>query len=336
MDADSILRAALAVAGGASAPEGLEIVQLTGDASSRRYFRVKLEKRSFVLMRSDAFEPARNTFLQVQGFLENRGVRCPRVHAVDGSAGAILLDDLGDQLMSVKLGRAKSIAEEKAIYKKAVDLLLEFHSRTGARKGPLPSGVDGFGLAFDVEKLMWEVDFTLEHWNGGHLRRDLSGDEKARIRDEFLKICKKLAKEPRVFTHRDYHSRNIMVNRRGEFTCIDFQDARMGLRQYDLASLLRDSYYRLPEPAVEELIDHYIRGVARREKIRLARAPFIKVFDLMALQRNFKAVGSFCSFQVKRGDSSYLQYVGHTLENMRRTLMKYPELRRLREVLFGG
>lgn len=336
MDVDSILRAALSTAKGGTSSDGITVARLTGDASPRRYFRVKSEKNSYVMMLAEPFEPARNTFLQVQRFLENCGVRCPRVHAVDGTAGAILLDDLGDQLMSLKLGGAKSAAEEKSLYKKAVDLLLDFHSRTSAKRGPLPGGVDGFALAFDVEKLMWEVDFTLEHWNGGHLRRDLSDTEKALIRAEFLKINRKLAKEPRVFTHRDYHSRNIMVSKRGAFACIDFQDARMGLRQYDLASLLRDSYYRLPETTVEDLIDHYIRGVARLEKVKLARGPFIKTFDLMALQRNFKAVGSFCSFQVKRGDSSYLQYVGHTLENMRRTLLKYPELRRLREVLFGG
>ncbi|NUM88257.1 MAG: phosphotransferase [Bdellovibrionales bacterium] len=334
MDAESILQAALSAERGASPPAGFTVTRLTGDASPRRYFRVTNGRTSHVMMLADPFEPARNTFLQVQRFLEERGVRCPRVHAVDGPSGAILLDDLGDRLMNTRLGLAKNATEEKTLYKKAVDLLLDFHSLTSAR--PLPGGVDGFALAFDVEKLMSEIDFTIEHWNGGHLRRDFTDAEKAVIRAEFLKICRRLAKEPRVFTHRDYHSRNIMVGRKGGLACIDFQDARMGLRQYDLASLLRDSYYRLPEATVEELVDHYIRGVARREKVRLARGAFVKTFDLTALQRNFKAVGSFCSFHVKRGDSSYLQYVGHTLENMRRTLLKYPELRRLREVLFGG
>src|SRR5690606_17463681 len=117
---------------------------------------------------------------------------------------------------------------------------------------------------------------------------------------------------------------------------IDFQDARMGARQYDLASLLRDSYYRLPDQTVEELVEYYLRKVEKRERVRIPRKKFFYIFDLMSLQRNFKAIGSFCSFYVKRSDPSYLPHVGSALENIRRVIMRHPELKAIREGLFCG
>ncbi len=314
----------------------LRWTKLAGDASLRRYYRVFEGKKSHVLMLTDRFDPTRYPFLRVQAFLAERGVRCPLVEAVDGASGAILLQDLGDDLLVNRLGAIRSPADEMKFYKKAVDLLVDFHTLTTEKYGDLPEDVEGFQLAFDEEKLMWEVDFTLEHWNGPHMRRQLSAEEKDEIHQMFRAICRRLAKEPRVFTHRDYHSRNIMVGSNDELFAIDFQDARMGPRQYDLASLLRDSYYRLPDQSVEDLLNYYLKKVEKRERARIARGNFFLIFDLMCLQRNFKAIGSFCSFYVKRSDPGYLQYIGHTLENMRRVLIANPELKRMREILFCG
>lgn len=115
---------------------------------------------------------------------------------------------------------------------------------------------------------------------------------------------------------------------------IDFQDARMGPAQYDLASLLKDSYYQLDEAQIQKLLDYYL---VRRESLtqtKINREEFFRVFDLMALQRNFKAIGSFASFLNRRGNPGYLKYIGNTFENIRRTLLKYPEYSDLREVLF--
>lgn len=314
----------------------LRWVKLAGDASMRRYFRVYSEKKSFVLMLTDRFDPKSLPFLRVQNFLMERKVRCPKVEAVDGESGAILLQDLGDALLVNRLAQVRSEAEEKKIYKQAIDLLVDFHTLTSKRRGDLPADVEGFQLAFDEEKLLWEVDFTLDHWNGPHMRRALSDGEKTELRKIFQGISKKIAAEPRVFTHRDFHARNIMVGKGDSLYAIDFQDARMGARQYDLASLLRDSYYRLPDQVVDDLLEYYLRKVERRERIRIPRKHFLEIFDYMSLQRNFKAIGSFCSIFIKRSDPSYLPYVGHTLENMRRVLIRHKELRRLQEILFCG
>ena len=99
---------------------------------------------------------------------------------------------------------------------------------------------------------MWEVNFTLEHFYEKHLGRTFREADAKIIRDGFIKICSELQEEGYVFTHRDYHSRNLMVNQ-SRYVMIDFQDARMGAPQYDLASLLRDSYYQLSEGQISTL-----------------------------------------------------------------------------------
>jgi aminoglycoside/choline kinase family phosphotransferase len=118
------------------------------------------------------------------------------------------------------------------------------------------------------------------------------------------------------------------------FAMIDFQDARMGPPQYDLASLLKDSYYQLEESQIDQLIDYYVARWSALSGQSVDRAEFRRVFDLMSVQRNFKAIGSFASFLNRRGNPGYLKYIGNTFENIRRTLLKYPEYSRLREVLF--
>ncbi len=185
---------------------------------------------------------------------------------------------------------------------------------------------------------MWEVNFTIEHFYKTYLARDLPKEDLEVITSSFTKICKTLAAQPTVFTHRDFHSRNIMITpiskEENRLVMIDFQDARMGPCQYDLASLLRDSYYQLDELQVRRLIEYYI---VRREALsgeRIDRDEFFRLFDLMAIQRNFKAIGSFASFLNRRGNPGYLKYIGNTFENIRRTLLKYPEFSQLREVLF--
>ncbi|MBC7384614.1 MAG: phosphotransferase, partial [Cryobacterium sp.] len=144
--------------------------------------------------------------------------------------------------------------------------------------------------------------------------------------------------QPTVFTHRDFHSRNIMAApvSKGDtrLVMIDFQDGRMGPAQYDLASLLKDSYYQLEDTQVQHLLNYYIVRREALSGIKIDREEFVRMFDLMSVQRNFKAIGSFASFLNRRGNPGYLKYIGNTFENIRRTLLKYPEYSDLREVLF--
>ena len=146
-------------------------------------------------------------------------------------------------------------------------------------------------------------------------------------------MVNELADEPRVLCHRDYHSRNLMLHDGGLFI-IDFQDARMGPDTYDLVSLLRDSYVDLDSRQVDELIAYFLALKHGTAACRPAEAAeFRRRFDLMALQRNFKALGTFGYMTVARGNPVYIQYIPRTLNYVRANLAKYPRFGRLRGIL---
>jgi aminoglycoside/choline kinase family phosphotransferase len=150
---------------------------------------------------------------------------------------------------------------------------------------------------------------------------------------EWSSIVEELAGEPRVLCHRDYHSRNLML-KAGELFIIDFQDARMGPDTYDLVSLLRDSYVDLTSRQVDELIAYFLalkHGATGATPAEAAE--FRRRFDLMALQRNFKALGTFGYQTVTRQNSVYIQYMPRTLNYVRGNLSKYPRFARLQELL---
>ena len=138
-----------------------------------------------------------------------------------------------------------------------------------------------------------------------------------------------LASEPPVLCHRDYHSRNLMLYQ-GSLHIIDFQDARMGPDTYDLASLLRDSYVDFNDQQVDALIAFFLaqRGGSKEEDRDYRRR-----FDLMALQRNLKALGTFGFQTTTRGNTVYIQYIPRTLNYARANLARYERFGRLRDLL---
>ena len=318
------------------------IEKLPGDASTRHYFRVKANHQLMVVMSMEPFAESGKSvpFLAIQKHLFENGVDVPRVIDFDPEKGMILLEDLGDVTLLRRLHEVESVEEERKYFEKAIDALVQMHVHSGPSKAKNEeerAGIEGFRLKFDVEKLMWEVNFTMEHFFLKHLQRKISEADLKAINDGFIKICTELDAEPTVFTHRDYHSRNLMITGSGKderFVMIDFQDARMGPPQYDLASLLRDSYYQLDEKQILDLTEYYLRRMKEEGAEIKDTAHFYRLFDLMAVQRNFKAIGSFASFHNRRGNPAYLKFIGNTFENIRRNLKKYPEFKKLREVLY--
>jgi aminoglycoside/choline kinase family phosphotransferase len=136
-----------------------------------------------------------------------------------------------------------------------------------------------------------------------------------------------------VLCHRDYHSRNLMV-RDGELHIIDFQDARMGPDTYDLVSLLRDSYMDITEGEADDLIAYFLALKAGTPAER-PEAEFRRRFDVMALQRNLKALGTFGYQTITRRNPVYIQYIPRTLRYARTNLTRYDRFAHLRELLAG-
>ena len=305
------------------------VVPLTGDASDRRYFRVlqRDDPSQVLAVHPGPIEFDRLPFVNVARLLSELPVPVPRILGHSDALGIIALEDLGDVTLQAHLGAA-SPAEHRALYRQAVTLIEALQRRGAEMASPayLP-----YGVAFDVEKLTWELQFFAKHFLEGYRGITLTSGAREALAAEFASIAEELAGERRVLCHRDYHSRNLMLNE-GSLVIIDFQDARMGPDTYDLASLLRDSYVDLAASQVDELVAYFL-ALQHGGGTSPDAAEFRRRFDLMALQRNLKALGTFGYQTVVRGNTVYIQYIPRTLNYVRANLERYPRFGRLRELL---
>ena len=300
---------------------------LTGDASDRRYYRVApASQPSFVLaLHAGPFDPAALPFVNVAALFDAIGVPIPRILDRAGDLGILALEDLGDVTLQGHL-HVVSDGERDELYARAVEYIAIVQSRGRDQD---PSAFLPYGLAFDEAKLMWEMDFFITHFLEAYRGVTLSASSRSVLTQELRALVRELAAEPRVLCHRDYHSRNLMVHR-GRLFVIDFQDARMGPDTYDLVSLLRDSYVDLPELLVDRSIAAF---AASRPAGSSSEPEFRRRFDVMALQRNLKALGTFGFQATSRGNPAYARYVPRTLVHVQRNLERTPRFARLREVL---
>jgi aminoglycoside/choline kinase family phosphotransferase len=304
-------------------------VPLTGDASDRRYFRLIRPGAPPIVLAVHAgpIVFAELPFGNVAGLFQQLPLPIPSVLGYSDSLGIVAQEDLGDLTLQALL-REITPSERAAFYRQAIGYLRVLQER-GAEIDP--AGFLPYHLAFDVEKLTWELEFFVKHFLEGYRGVVLSTVERAVLNEEWAGLARELASEPRVLCHRDYHSRNLMV-RDGRLYIIDFQDARMGPDTYDLVSLLRDSYVDLSEGEVDELVAHFLDLTDADRKGR-RRTEFRIRFDVMAMQRNLKALGTF-GFQATVGKNrSYVEYMPRTLAHVRRNLEKHARFSRLRDVL---
>ncbi len=301
------------------------VVPLTGDASDRRYFRIiPADGPPFVLaLHAGPIDFKALPFANVAELLQQMTLPVPVILGHSDTLGIIALQDLGDVTLQAHLGTAP-ITEHAALYRQAV-ALIEQIQRRGAEFAS--DRFVPYGIAFDAEKLTWELNFFLKHFVEGYRASPVAAEVRRQFDREFAEIVRELASEPRVLCHRDYHSRNLMLHD-GSLYIIDFQDARMGPDTYDLVSLLRDSYMDLPERQVDSLIAYFLALKGRPDDEAFGRR-----FDLMALQRNLKALGTFGYQTMTRRNPVYIQYIPRTLKYVRDNLEKYPRFATLRELL---
>ncbi|HYE86008.1 MAG TPA: phosphotransferase [Vicinamibacterales bacterium] len=313
-----------------------KVLPLTGDASDRRYFRVLLknDKPIVLALHAGPIDFASMPFVSVARLLAEVPVPVPRILHHSDALGVLGLEDLGDVTLQAHLGAATP-AEHAALYRQAVGFIARMQQRGEAlRSDDYPP----YRVAFDHEKLTWELEFFVKHYLLAYKGAALSEAHRDALRAEWAPIVDELASEPRVLCHRDYHSRNLMLHD-GSLYIIDFQDARMGPDTYDLVSLLRDSYVDMIPPQVDELIAFFL-AIKGQTSARTGSAPsdpsateFRRRFDVMALQRNLKALGTFGYMTTSRNNTVYIQYIPRTVSYVKANLAKYPRFARLNELL---
>ena len=322
---------------------------LAGDASNRRYFRLSLEESevpSLIVMQladREGFKASEEAvsggdgditelpFLNVLRHLQPLDLAVPTLHYHDEPAGLLYLEDFGD----MTLAEACACADPKTIerlYAQAIDTLVQIHLHATSRSSP---SCIAHGRSFDVSLLMWEFEHFLEYGVVARQGKPMCSEDYLVVHDEFQKIADIIVAQPQVFTHRDYHSRNLMVD--GErLGVIDFQDALLGPATYDLASLLRDSYIALDDTVLDQMIERYIQGMSeglestRRQSMLLDDpVAFRRLFDLTSLQRNLKAAGRFVYIDRVKHNPTFLPDIPRTLGYVQRNLEAYPELKPL-------
>ncbi len=304
-----------------------EIDRLTGDASTRRYYRIFTDNNSYVVCLDNA-SLEKNTFLVVQDYLQGHKVRVPNVYDYNIQRGYILEEDLGDITLLQKLSQLENTEEEFDIYKMVIGEMLKIHKLppNSVAKTPMAK------LAFDYEKYKQEIDFTIKYFIEYFFNIE-SEEERNILSMEFDPICKNLASQKKVLTHRDLHSRNVMF-KSNELILIDFQDARMGIPQYDLVSLLEDCYYKVNGENKLKLINYYWENLPNDIHGQETFENFMEFYSDMLVQRVFKALGSFAYIYHTRKDQRYLKYIGFGMEKLRTTFLKYKKYDNLRKKLF--
>lgn len=303
-----------------------EAIALAGDASSRRYMRIinnhpAHKNEALILMIWEPFnDDGKYPFLNVQKHFFKHNVLVPEVVASAPTLGLLLLEDLGDLTLERKFWENQNQNLVLPYYKLALNELIKIHEAATNDR----SDCIAFQVEFNVEKLLWEMNYGLEHLIEKFCKIKLSPSTRSELIGAFTKICTTLHEEPKCICHRDYHSRNVML-KLNKTRVIDFQDARMGPIQYDLVSLLHDTYVDLNDSIRNEALDYYISQNKNLKTKSFSRAQFDSIFQLQMIQRCFKACGSFASFYNTREDLRYLKYLKPTLTKVATVLKNYPE-----------
>lgn len=308
-----------------------KVFQLAGDASNRRYYRIVHDNQSWVLMRWDPFDPNNYPFISVQRHFAKNGVRVPQILEMSPSEGLVLLEDLGDLTLERKFWENQHQLGAMEFYEMAVDEIVKIHHPATLDR----SDCTAFKIQFDTEKFMWEMNYGREHLILGVLKFALSEKTASEIQSIFHDICSKLDREEKRISHRDYHSRNLMI-KLDKMSVIDFQDARLGPIQYDLVSLFRDSYVDMNDEMAKKLTDYYLEKSKPYLGTDFSREKFDLIYELQTIQRCFKACGSFASFYNTRQDRRYLKYLNGTLRKVLKAVTQFPEYKTFADVLIDS
>ncbi len=299
----------------------VEIEPVSGDASFRRYFRVRHDGASYIAMDAPPAHEDCRPFVHVAQLFGELGLNVPVVQAQDLAQGFLLLSDLGDRLY---LGELDEDTVER-LYGDALGALATLQAGGIGRGEALPP--------YERALLLEEMGRFSEWYLGRHLGLRLGEAEEAVLAQTFTLLADSALAQPQVWVHRDYHSRNLLVHAHNP-GILDFQDAMFGPVTYDLVSLLRDCYIAWPVERVYDWVRGYHElavqsGILAEEE----EARFIRWFDLMGVQRHLKAIGIFARLKHRDGKDGYLADIPRTLGYVRAVAASYPELGAFGELL---
>ena len=289
-----------------------EINFLAGDASFRRYARIKLNNKTFMLMDAPPEKEDCVPFVTIDEFFDAHGVRVPHIVAKDLEQGFLLLEDFGDVLLSALL----TDETVDGYYAQSFAQLIQLQSIDGLNHFP----------EYSYEKLMSEMAL-LTDWMLPSLQIKPSDEESALIKRTFAILANAALAQPQVIVHRDFHSRNLMVLAdEKEQGVIDFQDAVIGADTYDLISITRDAYVQWNPERVYSWFQTFYNLLPASAKEGRDFEQFKKDADFMAIQRHIKILGIFVRLFERDGKSGYLKDLPRVMWYLLEESKPYAEL----------
>ena len=289
-----------------------EINFLPGDASFRRYARIKLNNKTFMLMDAPPEKEDCVPFVTIDQFFDTHGVRVPHIVAKDLQQGFLLLEDFGDVLLSTLLNDDTV----DAYYAQSFKQLIELQAIDGVKQFP----------EYSYEKLLSEMQL-LTDWMLPSLHIEPSKEEQALIKRTFAILANAALAQPQVIVHRDFHSRNLMkIEGETELGVIDFQDAVIGADTYDLISITRDAYVQWNADQVYAWFKVFYDLLPETAKQDRDFEQFKQDADLMAIQRHIKILGIFVRLFERDGKTGYLKDLPRVMWYLLEESKPYAEL----------
>jgi len=287
--------------------ESTEFAQLTADASTREYFRIRWQGGSAVAcVYPEPFVTAEQTYIDTTRLFSAAGLPVAAVYDADEARGVVVQEDLGDRVLRDVM--YSSVVEVRSrLRNEAISLIALIQSAT---EKAFEMNSAASRLRFDTEKLEWELDFFKQHYFGTYRNQPLDTTADAAISGEFHALAAELESFASVLCHRDFHAANLMLDANGKMRMIDHQDARIGAPSYDLVSLLLDRITDLPSR--EWLAEKRKFFLEMRVKLGLARLDeeeFAYQFRLQTIQRCLKAAGTFSYQSAMRGKPYFIPFI---------------------------
>lgn len=294
--------------------DALLLAPASSDASFRSYWRTTHDEQSWIVMDSPPEREDPRPWLAIGARLAAAGLHVPEVRAQDLAQGFLLIEDLGSRLYLDALNAANA----DALYGDAMDALLAM--QTKVRADDLPP--------FDHQVLVSGLEVMPTWFLQRHLGHTPSCEEWDVLEAAFDVIIRNALAQPRVFVHRDYHSRNLLVTDVRNPGVIDFQGALHGPLTYDLASLLRDAYIAWPRERVEGWVESYRQRLLGAGLIdgKIDTTRFCRWFDLTGLHRHVRVLGQFYRLWYRDGKPGYLKDVPQVYRYVIEVAQSYPEL----------
>ena len=283
----------------------------SADASFRRYFRYRHGGRTLVAMDAPPEQEDCRPFVDVAGRLARAGVAVPEILHQDLEQGFLLLTDMGRETWLTALDGGNA----DAWFDAALETLIT-QQRFADTRG-LPE--------YDRALLRRELDLFPHWYLGEHRGLRLDGDTTGRLDAVFETLIESALTQPRVFVHRDFMPRNLMVSDPNPGV-IDFQDAVAGPISYDLISLFKDAFLSWPEARVLEwLRDYHRRAAAAGLPVPAAFDDLLRWCDLMGAQRHLKVIGIFARIRHRDGKPKYLEDAPRFFAYLRTVIARRPD-----------